>query len=206
MSKGSVFPYLLLSCGSGVSVLLVYGAGPNDFQRVGGSPLGGGKFYFFLKLLFLSLLYGNKLKNYIVATFYGLCRLLTNCDTFEEVLQMSQKGDNANVDLLVQDIYGSHDYSSMGLTGKTVASSFGKAVRLPSKRLNHNSEHSNGSLERKPSGGFSSPQQQPQQPQQPTQQQDTQENSTPSPLPCLHESFGYDMTSPLLSFSLKFSS
>ena len=55
---------------------------------------------------------------------------MTNCDTFEEVLELAEKGDHSNVDLLVQDIYGTHDYSSIGLTGKTVAASFGKAVRL----------------------------------------------------------------------------
>ena len=34
------FPYLLVNCGSGVSILKV--TGPESFERVSGSPLGGG--------------------------------------------------------------------------------------------------------------------------------------------------------------------
>lgn len=55
----------------------------------------------------------------------GLCSLVCHCDTFEEAIELAAKGDNANVDKLVKDIYGS-GYESMGLPGDIVAASFGK--------------------------------------------------------------------------------
>ena len=33
-------------------------------------------------------------------------RLLTQCETFEEALELASRGDNRNVDKLVKDIYG----------------------------------------------------------------------------------------------------
>ena len=92
-----VYPYMLVNIGSGVSILSV--KGPNDYRRVCGTSLGGG-------------------------TFLGLCCLLTNCQSFEEALELAAKGDNKNVDKLVKDIYGG-DYGRFGLNGDLVASSFG---------------------------------------------------------------------------------
>jgi len=43
------------------------------------------------------------------------------------LLQLAERGDHRNVDMLVKDIYGG-DYSSQGLSGELIASSFGKAV------------------------------------------------------------------------------
>lgn len=43
---------------------------------------------------------------------------------------MSKLGDNANVDMLVGDIYGG-DYPKIGLKGSTIASSFGKVIKIP---------------------------------------------------------------------------
>ena len=77
---------------SGVSMLKIAN---NRFERVGGSALGG-------------------------ATFLGLCRLLTQADTFEEALALCVQGDNAAVDKLVGDIYGG-DYERLSLSGKMVA-------------------------------------------------------------------------------------
>ena len=37
-------------------------------------------------------------------TFLGLCSLLTNCQTFEEALELADKGDNKNVDKVCNDI------------------------------------------------------------------------------------------------------
>ena len=65
---------------------------PNDFQRVSGTSLGGG-------------------------TFLGLCSLLTGCQTFDEALELADKGDSTNVDKLVRDIYGG-DYSKFNLPGE----------------------------------------------------------------------------------------
>jgi pantothenate kinase len=39
------------------------------------------------------------------------CRLLTGVRGFDEMLELSAQGDNAKVDMLVGDIYGSRDYS-----------------------------------------------------------------------------------------------
>lgn len=100
-SESDVFPYLLVNIGSGVSMLKVEGDG--DHERVSGSSLGGG-------------------------TFWGLCRLLTKVRAFDEMLELSAKGDNAKVDMLVGDIYGDRDYSSIGLSATTIASSFGKVI------------------------------------------------------------------------------
>ncbi|KAA6417475.1 MAG: pantothenate kinase 2, partial [Trebouxia sp. A1-2] len=100
-SDSDLYPYLLVNIGSGVSLLKVEGDG--QYERVSGSSLGGG-------------------------TFWGLCRLLTRCKSFDEMLELSMRGDNSKVDMLVGDIYGDRDYSNIGLSATTIASSFGKVV------------------------------------------------------------------------------
>ena len=45
-----------------------------------------------------------------------------------EILELSEKGDNSKVDMLVGDIYGS-DYSKLGLKSTMIASSFGKVFK-----------------------------------------------------------------------------
>ena len=51
-------------------------------------------------------------------------------DARAEMLDLSTRGDNAAVDMLVGDIYGSSDaLSSLGLKSSTIASSFGKVFR-----------------------------------------------------------------------------
>ena len=98
------YPYLLVNIGSGVSMVRVDGPGDNEHARVSGSSLGGG-------------------------TFWGLCRLLTGARSFDEMLELSSRGDNTRVDMLVGDIYGKdRDYSAIGLAASTIASSFGKAA------------------------------------------------------------------------------
>jgi type II pantothenate kinase len=69
--------YLLVSLGTGTSILLVAGS---DFRRVGGSALGGG-------------------------TLLGLARLLLGVDSYEEITELARRGDRRKVDLLVGDIY-----------------------------------------------------------------------------------------------------
>jgi pantothenate kinase len=96
-----VYPYLLVNIGSGVSMVRVDGEGKH--QRVSGTNIGGG-------------------------TFWGLCRLLTGKTDFDEILELSSQGDNSLVDMLVGDIYGGRDYSSIGLSANTIASSFGKVI------------------------------------------------------------------------------
>lgn len=75
----SQLPYLVVNIGSGVSILKV--SGPGKFERVSGTSLGGG-------------------------TYWGLCRLLTKCQSYEEVLDLAEAGDAGKVDMLVKDIYG----------------------------------------------------------------------------------------------------
>ncbi|OWF45342.1 pantothenate kinase 3-like [Mizuhopecten yessoensis] len=99
------YPYLVVNVGSGVSILAVRAY--NDYKRVSGTSLGGG-------------------------TFFGLCCLLTNCDTFEEAIALASKGDNTKVDKRVKDIYGG-DYNRFHLPGDIVASSFGQ-MHLKDKR------------------------------------------------------------------------
>lgn len=98
-----LYPYLLVNIGSGVSMIKVIGPGPNNFERVGGSSLGGG-------------------------TLWGLLSVLTNANSFDEMLQMASSGDNDNVDLLVGDIFGK-GYDLIGLKSNHIASSMGKVFK-----------------------------------------------------------------------------
>lgn len=98
----NIYPYLLVNIGSGVSFLKV--TGPRSYQRVGGTSLGGG-------------------------TLWGLLSMLTGARTFDEMLDLAGHGDNAKVDMLVGDIYGT-DYGKIGLKSTTIASSFGKVFRM----------------------------------------------------------------------------
>ncbi|KAF7997892.1 hypothetical protein HCN44_009290 [Aphidius gifuensis] len=96
----NIFPYLLVNIGSGVSILKV--ESDEEFERVGGTASGGG-------------------------TFWGLGSLLTKAKGFDELLELAERGDHRNIDMLIKDIYGG-DYSSQGLSGDLIASSFGKAM------------------------------------------------------------------------------
>jgi pantothenate kinase len=55
--------------------------------------------------------------------------LLTGSRTFDDMLAMADRGDNAGVDMLVGDIYGM-DYTKIGLKSTAIASTFGKVFRL----------------------------------------------------------------------------
>ncbi|WVZ82039.1 hypothetical protein U9M48_029351 [Paspalum notatum var. saurae] len=98
-NDSNIFPYLLVNIGSGVSMIEVIGKG--KFERIIGSHLGGG-------------------------TILGLARLLTGCSSYEEFLELSQRGNNLTVDLTVGDIYGEEGYPKIGLPASTTAASFGK--------------------------------------------------------------------------------
>jgi type II pantothenate kinase len=111
-----IYPYLLVNIGSGVSFLKV--SGPREYERVGGTSLGGG-------------------------TLWGLLSLLTGARTFDEMLNMASRGDNTKVDMLVGDIYGT-DYGKIGLKSTTIASSFGKVFRM--KREAENEAEDSGGL------------------------------------------------------------
>ncbi|CCA69789.1 related to pantothenate kinase [Serendipita indica DSM 11827] len=100
-SPTTQLPCLLVNIGSGVSIIKVDADG--SFERVSGTSLGGG-------------------------TLWGLLSLLTGATSFDEMLSLSEKGNNENVDMLVGDIYG-QDYSKLGLKSTMIASSFGKVFK-----------------------------------------------------------------------------
>lgn len=100
--KQSVYPFILVNIGSGVSILKV--TSENICERVGGCPMGGG-------------------------TFFGLARLLTGGLSFDQSLKQAAEGNKNNVDMLVRDIYGG-DYDKFNLKGSVVASSFGEYVLM----------------------------------------------------------------------------
>jgi len=72
VAKSDSYPYLLVMIGTGVSVLRV--DGPRKHERISGSTIGGG-------------------------TYWGLCRLLTDVEDFESVLNLAERGDPSKVDL-----------------------------------------------------------------------------------------------------------
>lgn len=72
------------------------------FERVSGTMIGGG-------------------------TLVGLSNLLTGINDFDEIIRLSQEGDNSGVDMLVKDIYG-EQIPLEGLQGDWLASSFAKVA------------------------------------------------------------------------------
>ncbi|KAG0679109.1 Pantothenate kinase [Kluyveromyces marxianus] len=109
----SIYPYMLVNIGSGVSILKV--DSPKTFSRVGGSSLGGG-------------------------TLWGLLSLITGAKSFDEMLSWAHKGDNTNVDMLVGDIYGTA-YDKLGLKSTHIASSFGKVFQNRSHVAHENTRY-----------------------------------------------------------------
>ncbi|KAJ4711093.1 Pantothenate kinase 2 [Melia azedarach] len=101
IDHNDLYPYLLVNIGSGVSMIKV--DSDSKFERISGTSVGGG-------------------------TFWGLGRLLTRCKSFDELLELSHCGNNRVIDMLVGDIYGGLDYSKIGLSSTTIASSFGRAI------------------------------------------------------------------------------
>ncbi|GKU05830.1 pantothenate kinase [Fusarium langsethiae] len=95
-------PYLLVNIGSGVSFFQV--SENNQCQRISGSSFGG-------------------------SALCGLLLLLTRARTYEDMLGQAEKGNNANVDKLIGDIYGM-DYNRIGMKMTAVASTFCKAFSL----------------------------------------------------------------------------
>ena len=103
ISYSSAYPYLLVTIGTGVSILRV--DGPQKHERISGSTIGGG-------------------------TYWGLIRLLTDLEDFDDVMRLAEHGDPSKVDMMVGDIYGNNKEAleKLGLPASLVASSFGKLV------------------------------------------------------------------------------
>ncbi|KAF9055947.1 fumble-domain-containing protein [Panaeolus papilionaceus] len=111
-------PCLLVNIGSGVSIIRVDEDG--SFERVSGTSLGGG-------------------------TLWGLLSLLTGATSFDEMLALSESGDNSTVDMLVGDIYG-QDYSKLGLKSTMIASTFGKVFKKGGEKRKFSAEDISKSL------------------------------------------------------------
>ncbi|PPQ72138.1 hypothetical protein CVT24_002409 [Panaeolus cyanescens] len=111
-------PCLLVNIGSGVSIIKVDEDG--SFERVSGTSLGGG-------------------------TLWGLLSILTPATTFDEMLALSESGDNSTVDMLVGDIYG-QDYSKLGLKSTMIASTFGKVFKKGGEKRKFSAEDISKSL------------------------------------------------------------
>jgi len=109
LDHSKLFPYLLVNIGSGVSIVKVLSE--TQYERVGGTSMGGG-------------------------TFWGLGSLLTSAKGFDDLLELATKGHHQNVDMLVRDIYGGA-YEALKLPGDLIASSFGKTVRSPRDDHHH---------------------------------------------------------------------
>lgn len=99
LPKDLTRPYLLVNIGSGVSFFQVFDN--RRCERITGSSFGG-------------------------SALCGLLLLLTKARTFDEMLDLADKGDNSNVDKLIGDIYGV-DYTRIGMKMTAVASTFCKA-------------------------------------------------------------------------------
>lgn len=89
--------FVLTNIGTGTSIFLVDN---KKFERVLGSGIGGG-------------------------TWMGLGSLLTNADTFHELIDLAKDGSHENNDLLVKDIYVTNE--NLPLLGELTAANFGKA-------------------------------------------------------------------------------
>ncbi len=91
-------PCILVSVGTGTSILLLEGAG--GVRRVGGTALGGG-------------------------TLIGLSKLLLSTANFQEVVSLASAGDRRNVDLRVGDFY---EPGEIALVPDLTAANFGKVT------------------------------------------------------------------------------
>ena len=93
---------LLVSCGSGVSVLRV--ENETSYERINGTMIGGG-------------------------TLVGLANMMTGINDFDTIIELASQGDNTNVDMLVKDIYGKNSpFKELG--EDLLASSFAKMATV----------------------------------------------------------------------------
>ena len=73
------FPHISANIGSGVSFLKV--TSPYEYERVGGTIMGGG-------------------------TLMGFSKLILGVDNYDEILELANKGNSDNVDLTMNDLMG----------------------------------------------------------------------------------------------------
>ncbi|KAJ7964473.1 pantothenate kinase 2 [Quillaja saponaria] len=97
-----LFPYLLVTIGSGVTWIKVTGEGKAEFYT--GSTIGG-------------------------STMLGMARVLTKCKSYDHFLELSQQGDDSALNLTVGDIYGEMGNIKYNIPPSSVACRFGKLNR-----------------------------------------------------------------------------
>ncbi|KAL7269260.1 hypothetical protein RUND412_008084 [Rhizina undulata] len=146
-----IYPYLLVNIGSGVSMIKV--SGPQQYERIGGSSLGGGTLWGLLSLLTGAKSFDGCFPPSPSMREYTSLQQHSRFPT--EMLGMAETGDNTKVDMLVGDIYGG-GYGRIGLKSTTIASSFGKVFKKQAESAE--SETVDGELEdglsRVPGGRF----------------------------------------------------
>lgn len=99
------YPFLVMSIGSGDSVLAVHFK--DNYNQVTWTSLGRD-------------------------TFPSSCHLLTGCESFEEALELTSKGDSTQANKLVRDTYGG-EHERFCLPVWAVAASF--AIRIYKENL-----------------------------------------------------------------------
>ncbi|KAG8457264.1 hypothetical protein KFE25_011938 [Diacronema lutheri] len=134
-----IYPYLLASLGSGMSVVLVHGPQAAERERVGGSSIAGGTF--------------NHLGRMVAALAHaraeggegGGSACAVGCDPatararaplgYEALLDLAERGDASRADVTVGDIYGPNGCAALSLPPSVPAASLGRAdaggVRAP---------------------------------------------------------------------------
>ncbi|KFM98993.1 type II pantothenate kinase [Bacillus clarus] len=95
--RHSINTFVLTNIGTGTSIHYVH---DNQYVRAGGTGVGGG-------------------------TLMGLTKLLTNIDSFEEVIRHTTIGSRKNLDITVGDIYNG---ILSPIDNSLTASNFGKAI------------------------------------------------------------------------------
>ena len=96
------FPLLLVNIGSGVSMIKL--EGPDQYERVQGSAIGGG-------------------------TVLGLGKALFGAKSFEEIMDLSMQGNSGNVDISVGELIGAPPTDDLW-NFNTLASSLTKLLTL----------------------------------------------------------------------------
>lgn len=97
--KSSNQPFLIVNIGTGTSWHLVVG---KKYERILGSGIGGG-------------------------TFVGLGSILTKKEDFQDLINLANKGEKENIDLLVKDIYES---AEPPIDGHLTAANFAKGFKV----------------------------------------------------------------------------
>ncbi|MDA3130238.1 type II pantothenate kinase [Aliibacillus thermotolerans] len=96
--------FMVTNVGTGTSIHCVEG---DYYERIGGSGMGGG-------------------------TLLGLTYLLTGEDNYDNILELSKKGDSRSLNITVDDIY-SHEVPP--ISGSLTASNFGNVAKMKSTTL-----------------------------------------------------------------------